>query len=93
MCFSYQQAGYQTPPNTPVTPTPGQPEAQQNIPENVNQPEFEEGEGEEQEVRQQDWLDYVYTFSRFMVLIGIVYFYSSLARFLMVGAFCLFVYV
>lgn len=71
---------------------PGQQDAQQNVPENGNQEEIEEFEGEDGEFRQQDWLDYVYTFSRLMVLLGIVYFYSSLTRFIMVGVFFLFVY-
>ncbi len=31
-----------------------------------------------------DWLDWVYTFSRFTVLISIVYFYSTLGRFVIV---------
>ncbi|XP_061189687.1 homocysteine-responsive endoplasmic reticulum-resident ubiquitin-like domain member 2 protein [Saccostrea echinata] len=40
-----------------------------------------------------DWLDYVYTFSRFMVLISIVYFYSNFTRFLAVAAFFFLVYL
>lgn len=91
-CYSYQQAGYPTPPNTPVTPPPGNAEAQQN-PQDVNQQEFDDADADELEFRQQDWLDYIYTFSRCMVLIGIVYFYSSLSRFLMVGGCFLFVYL
>ena len=31
-----------------------------------------------------DWLDWVYTVCRFMVLLSIVYFYSSLGRFVLV---------
>lgn len=88
----YQQAGYQVPPNTPVTPQAGaQPH---NAADNGNQQDnaAEEAEDLDEEFRQRDWLDYLYTFSRFMVLLGIVYFYSSMTRFLMVAAFFLVVY-
>ena len=40
-----------------------------------------------------DWLDYVYTFSRFMVLISIVYFYSNFTRFAIVALFFFVVYL
>ena len=40
-----------------------------------------------------DWLDWVYTLSRFSVLLSIVYFYSSVSRFLMVAAFFMLVYM
>jgi len=88
--FSYQQAGYQMPGMPSPTATPQNPNPQ-NVDQNPPQPEqFEEEDDEE--FRQRDWLDYVYTFSRFLVLIGIVYFYSSLTRFLMVAVFFLAVY-
>lgn len=48
---------------------------------------------DDDEFGQRDWLDYVYTFSRFMVLISIVYFYSNFTRFLAVAAFFFFVYL
>lgn len=40
-----------------------------------------------------DWLDYVYSFSRFMVLISIVYFYSNFTRFAIVALFFFIVYL
>ncbi|XP_060584191.1 homocysteine-responsive endoplasmic reticulum-resident ubiquitin-like domain member 2 protein, partial [Ruditapes philippinarum] len=91
----YQQGVYPVPPNTPVTPPVGQAAPQQqNGQENVNQAQenVEEMEDLDEEFRQRDWLDYLYTFSRFMVLLGIVYFYSNITRFLMVAAFFLVVY-
>jgi hypothetical protein len=48
---------------------------------------------EDDEFGQRDWLDYVYTFSRFLVLISIVYFYSNFTRFLAVAAFFFLVYL
>lgn len=45
------------------------------------------------EFGQHDWLDYVYTFSRFMVLISIVYFYSNFTRFAIVALFFFIVYL
>lgn len=45
------------------------------------------------ELGQHDWLDYVYTFSRFMVLISIVYFYSNFTRFAIVALFFFIVYL
>lgn len=91
----YQQGVYPVPPNTPVTPPVGQAAPQQqNGQENGNQAQenVEEMEDLDEEFRQRDWLDYLYTFSRFMVLLGIVYFYSNITRFLMVAAFFLVVY-
>ena len=37
---------------------------------------------DEDEVRNRDWLDWVYTFIRFLLLVCILYFYSSLDRFI-----------
>ncbi|XP_048752904.2 homocysteine-responsive endoplasmic reticulum-resident ubiquitin-like domain member 2 protein [Ostrea edulis] len=48
---------------------------------------------DDDEFGQRDWLDYVYTFSRFLVLISIVYFYSNFTRFLAVAAFFFLVYL
>lgn len=42
--------------------------------------------------RNGDFLDWFYVSSRLLVLVSIVYFYSSLARFLLVGALFLFLY-
>jgi hypothetical protein len=40
-----------------------------------------------------DWLDWIYTFSRLAVLLGIVYFYSTVSRFFLVFSFFFMVYV
>lgn len=45
------------------------------------------------ELGQHDWLDYIYTFSRFMVLISIVYFYSNFTRFAIVALFFFIAYL
>lgn len=42
-------------------------------------------EEDDEEFGQRDWLDYVYVFFRFLVLLSIVYFYSSASRFLAVS--------
>lgn len=94
--MQYYQQGYQVPPNTPVSPEQAQPgPQQQNAQENGNQQQEvgDDMDDLDEEFRQRDWLDYLYTFSRFMVLLGIVYFYSNLTRFLMVAAFFLVVYI
>jgi hypothetical protein len=49
--------------------------------------EEEEGRGN------RDWLDWFYTMSRVMVLFSIVYFYSSPARFVVVSALGLTLYL
>lgn len=48
---------------------------------------------EEEEAAQRDWLDWVYTVSRATVLLGIVYFYSSFGRFLVVTGIALLMYL
>lgn len=40
-----------------------------------------------------DWLDYFYTLSRLLVLFSIVYFYSSPARFIIVSALGIIMYL
>lgn len=50
-------------------------------------------EDDDDEFGHRDWLDYLYTFSRFMILVTIVYFYSNFTRFLMVFAFFVVVYL
>ncbi|KAK3581183.1 hypothetical protein CHS0354_024717, partial [Potamilus streckersoni] len=84
------QQQQQTPPNTPATP--GQPVNQNQDNERVAANEnvrMDAGAGgavvdDDDEFGQRDWLDYIYTFSRLLVLISIVYFYSTPSRFLMV---------
>lgn len=90
----YQQGVYPTPPGTPATPTADQP-ANQNVADQQD-PQMNAGGGDiddDEEFGQRDWLDYVYTFCRFMVLMGIVYFYSNFARFFLVFAFFFLVYL
>ncbi len=48
---------------------------------------------EDEDEANRDWLDWLYTLSRFAVLLSIVYFYSTLGRFMMVFGFFLFVYL
>lgn len=43
--------------------------------------------------RNQDWLDYFYTFARLLVLLSFVYFYSSPARFLIVSFLAIVMYL
>ncbi|KAH3692542.1 homocysteine-responsive endoplasmic reticulum-resident ubiquitin-like domain member 2 protein [Dreissena polymorpha] len=79
-------------------PLLSQPEAQPNVAaeehNRPNQPENQNvvNDAEEDEVRNRDWLDYLYMFSRLLVLIGIVYFYSNFTRFFMVAGFFVVVY-
>lgn len=42
------------------------------------------GEGQDEDEQNHDWLDWVYTGSRAVALLSIVYFYSSFSRFVMV---------
>ena len=48
---------------------------------------------EDAEGGNRDWLDWMYTVSRFMVLLSIVYFYSSFSRFIMVLSLSVIVYM
>ncbi|KAL4234452.1 Homocysteine-responsive endoplasmic reticulum-resident ubiquitin-like domain member 1 protein [Mactra antiquata] len=91
----YQQGGYQIPNVSSTTPEHQQQQQQQqggDVLENRNNDNIVNDDDADEEFRQRDWLDYLYTFSRFMVLLGIVYYYSSLSRFLMVAAFFIIVY-
>lgn len=100
--YSYRPGPYQHMAGT-VTPEPENEVPQDNNqeppaarPENANPVMNAQGgvdEDEDDEFGQRDWLDYVYTFSRFLVLISIVYFYSNFTRFLAVAAFFFFVYL
>lgn len=47
---------------------------------------------EDDEEGNRDWLDWVYTLSRFAVLLSIVYFYSTISRFVLVFGFFFMVY-
>jgi len=48
---------------------------------------------DEDEMRNRDWLDWVYTFIRFLLLLCILYFYSSFDRFIATMALILVVYL
>ncbi|XP_036432849.1 homocysteine-responsive endoplasmic reticulum-resident ubiquitin-like domain member 2 protein [Colossoma macropomum] len=51
------------------------------------------GEGQNEEDLNRDWLDWVYTASRALILLSIVYFYSSFSRFVMVTGGMLLLYL
>lgn len=48
---------------------------------------------EDDDVARRDWLDWIYTVSRATILLGIVYFYSSFGRFLVVTGIAVLVYM
>lgn len=48
---------------------------------------------DEEENMNRDWLDWVYTLSRFSVLLSIVFYYSSFPRFVMVLFFGVLIYL
>lgn len=92
----YQQGVYPTPPNTPATPITDE-QVNQNVADNQQEAAMNAVGGadldDDDEFGQRDWLDWVYTFCRFMVLVGIVYFYSNFTRFFLVFAFFFIVYL
>lgn len=67
--------------------------AQQEQPMRMNAQGGLAVDDEDGEERHRDWLDYLYTFSRFSVLLSIVYFYSTISRFVLVLTFFLFFYL
>nr|XP_033799028.1 homocysteine-responsive endoplasmic reticulum-resident ubiquitin-like domain member 1 protein isoform X2 [Geotrypetes seraphini] len=66
-------------PVNPDAPPPGNPGANQNLRMNA-----QGGLVDEEDEINRDWLDWVYTAARFSIFLGILYFYSSLSRFMMV---------
>lgn len=73
----------------PTTPQSQQHEAQSQQPQaaRVNQDVQMNAQGGEilnEEELNRDWLDWVYTVSRAVILLSVVYFYSSFSRFVMV---------
>lgn len=48
---------------------------------------------EDEEDMERDWLDWIYTASRFAVFLSIVYFYSNLSRFILVMSSLLLMYL
>ncbi|KAK1789233.1 hypothetical protein P4O66_015179 [Electrophorus voltai] len=78
----------QQPAPVPATPpTEGQ-GAARDVPQNAPV-----GEGQNEEDVNRDWLDWVYTASRAVILLSIVYFYSSFSRFVMVMGAMLLLYL
>lgn len=75
-----------------VDPSPAQsnqqdPQSQQPQAARVNQDVQMNAQGGEilnEEELNRDWLDWVYTVSRAVILLSVVYFYSSFSRFVMV---------
>ncbi|XP_040265268.1 homocysteine-responsive endoplasmic reticulum-resident ubiquitin-like domain member 1 protein isoform X1 [Bufo bufo] len=63
----------------PEAPAPVNPVANQNLRMNA-----QGGLVEEEDDLNRDWLDWVYTAARFSIFLSILYFYSSLSRFMMV---------
>nr|KAG5707979.1 hypothetical protein BaRGS_025117 [Batillaria attramentaria] len=99
-----QYYGYQPPvvpqlaPHAAAAPAPEQPanpNAANNAPPNQNMRMNAQGglEEDDDEFEQRDWLDYIYVFFRFLVLLSIVYFYSTASRFLGVAIGFLVIYM
>ncbi|KAM3919433.1 homocysteine-responsive endoplasmic reticulum-resident ubiquitin-like domain member 1 protein [Leptodactylus fuscus] len=63
----------------PEAPAPVNPVANQNLRMNA-----QGGLVEEEDDLNRDWLDWIYTAARFSIFLSILYFYSSLSRFMMV---------
>ncbi|XP_071785593.1 homocysteine-responsive endoplasmic reticulum-resident ubiquitin-like domain member 2 protein isoform X1 [Asterias amurensis] len=75
--------------NAPVAPNVAGPD--QNVRMNAGLgPAVDDNDDEN---AHRDWLDYIYTFCRFVVLLSLVYFYSSLSRFLMVTGLMIFMFM
>ena len=64
--------------NQPQEQAPVQPQAQRHQPQRVGQQEDDE------DVRNRDWLDWIYWFIRASIFFSIIYFYSTLSRFIIV---------
>lgn len=87
-----------SPPVAPAAAAPAAPQAQRAAPADNRGPRMNAQGGplldeEEEEAAQRDWLDWVYTVSRATVLLGIVYFYSSFGRFMVVTGIALLMYL
>ena len=99
---STQPAAQQTAETDTLVPPP----AEENVPLNRPANQRPEADGpirmnaqggpvmdDDEDEANRDWLDWVYTLCRFMVLISIVYFYSTLGRFVLVFGFFFVVYL
>ncbi|CAH1780331.1 unnamed protein product [Owenia fusiformis] len=89
----YQQMGQQMPagftPDTPIVEQPANQEAEQpnqaaNQDQNIRMNAQGGQDFDDEDERNRDWLDWSYTFIRFGVLLSILYFYSTLHRFMIV---------
>ncbi|XP_044531277.1 homocysteine-responsive endoplasmic reticulum-resident ubiquitin-like domain member 2 protein [Gracilinanus agilis] len=78
------------PADTPAQEPPPAGGAQDNRAPNPN---AQGGPAANEEDLNRDWLDWMYTFSRAIILLSIVYFYSSFSRFVMVMGAMLLVYL
>jgi len=102
----FQQANTPSTPNTPQSPAPSSPGVQpagvnnrpaeaappadDNVPMNAGPGPLQDDGGNG---RNRDWLDWVYMSMRALMLMSIVYFYSSTSRFLMVSLLGFLVYL
>ena len=74
------------PAQAPAAQPAANPAPANNAPPNQNmRMNAQGGLEEDDEAEQRDWLDYIYVFFRFLVLLSIVYFYSSASRFFTVA--------
>ncbi|XP_041375819.1 homocysteine-responsive endoplasmic reticulum-resident ubiquitin-like domain member 2 protein [Gigantopelta aegis] len=89
-------------PVAPATPAANDIPANQNRPANgaaANQNVRMNAQGgmvdddDEEDIEHRDWLDYIFVSFRFLVLVSIVYFYSSLSRFVYVLGGFFFIYL
>lgn len=79
----------------PAQEQPANPNAANNGVANQNLRMNAQGglEEDDDEFEQRDWLDYIYVFFRFLILLSIVYFYSTASRFLGVAIGFLLIYI
>ncbi|XP_066525011.1 homocysteine-responsive endoplasmic reticulum-resident ubiquitin-like domain member 2 protein [Hoplias malabaricus] len=80
-------------PPQPSSPPPNASPREQQGPVQEDPPNEPGGEGQNEEDLNRDWLDWVYTASRAIILLSIVYFYSSFSRFVMVTGGMLLLYL
>lgn len=97
-----QQGAIPTPPASPQPNQAAEPPVNQNVVNNnqrqaANPNMVMNAQGgavlDDEDENNRDWLDWIYTFSRFGILMSILYFYSSVSRFLMVFGLFVLVYI
>ncbi|XP_007236509.3 homocysteine-responsive endoplasmic reticulum-resident ubiquitin-like domain member 2 protein [Astyanax mexicanus] len=81
------------PPQQQPTPPSVDPPREGRAPVRDHPQDAPVGEGQNEEDLNRDWLDWVYTASRAVILLSIVYFYSSFSRFIMVTGGMLLLYL